>query len=181
MTAIAEALQSYRDLAERLDEKFREIQNGYKASFACQEGCHSCCKPGLTINELEVFAIREHLTGKETLVKELAALAQENPHQGKRCSFLSAQGSCGIYQSRPFVCRSHGAPLQVRPLVADDENTRVRDVCPLNFKGQSLAKLPPKDVINLDTINTLLALLAKKAYPKSEKRVPLELQAILQS
>lgn len=167
-------LNQYRELRVRVDEKFREIHDAYPSEFQCRMGCHSCCKPGLTVNRLEKEALREVVAARET---ELRALAAENPFGGKRCSFLSANGACAVYEARPFVCRTHGAPLQFRPLEAA-ENERARDVCPLNFK-QGIAELPATAVINLDTINTLLALLSQRAFPGDASRTPLTVDGLL--
>jgi hypothetical protein len=30
-----------------------------------------------------------------------------------RCAALSPQGRCQIYEARPFVCRTHGAPIRM--------------------------------------------------------------------
>ncbi|CAN5598176.1 hypothetical protein BH11MYX1_BH11MYX1_38800 [soil metagenome] len=30
-----------------------------------------------------------------------------------RCAALSAAGRCQIYEARPFVCRTHGAPIRM--------------------------------------------------------------------
>ena len=172
-------MSQYRDLRARVDEKFHEIQAAYPSDFSCRQGCHSCCKPALTVNAIERAELREHLEARPALVVELRALAAENPHRGKRCSFLRAGGDCAVYEARPLVCRSHGAPLQFRPLDSKDENLRNRDVCPLNFTARGISELPATSVINLDTINVLLALLCQRAYPGDESRTALTVDAIL--
>lgn len=93
---------------------------------------------------------------------------EANPFSGKRCLFLQKEGSCGIYELRPLVCRSHGAPLQWK----EGENT-YRDVCPLNFTGENIGELSPNDVMNLDTINALLSLLLQQSK-LGEKRTELK-------
>jgi Fe-S-cluster containining protein len=172
-------LSQYRDLRARVDEKFREIEAAYSADFSCRKGCHSCCKPALTVNAIERAELREFFGERPALVEELRALASSNPHNGKRCSFLRAEGDCAVYEARPLVCRSHGAPLQFRPLDSRDEKFRHRDVCPLNFTANGITDLPATSVINLDTINVLLALLSRRAYPGDETRTPLTVDSIL--
>jgi Fe-S-cluster containining protein len=174
-----EALAQYRGLRARVDAKFEEIRAAYPAEFACRTGCHSCCKPSLTVNALEAEALGLFLEARPALVEELRELARENPHRGKRCAFLSAAGECRVYEARPLVCRSHGAPLQFRPLGSKDEGERARDACPLNFTGTSLTQVPATSVINLDTIHTLLALLAQRAFPGNAERTPLTLDGLL--
>jgi Fe-S-cluster containining protein len=173
------SLGQYRDLRARVDDKFREISNAYSADFSCRLGCHSCCKPKLTVNALEREELRTHFVAHPEVVKELRELEAANPHHGKRCSFLRADGACSVYEVRPLVCRSHGAPLQFRPLDSKDENLRNRDVCPLNFTAHGISKLPATSVINLDTINVLLALLTRRTFPHDESRTPLRVDSIL--
>ena len=66
---------------------------------------------------------------------------------------------CIVYEARPTICRTHGAPVQFR-----QENQLVRDVCPLNFTPSTpdgplpLHELPASDLIDLDRLNMLLAL-----------------------
>jgi Fe-S-cluster containining protein len=174
-------LGQYRELRARVDAKFDEIRSHYPKEFECRLGCHSCCKPALTVNAIERASLAQFLRERPALVEELRALEKENPHKGKRCSMLSAAGECRVYEARPMVCRSHGAPLQFRmpEPSAPDENARARDVCPLNFTHVSLADVPATDVLNLDTLNTLLALLTQRAFPGDESRTPLRVDALL--
>ena len=170
-------MESYRELRARLDAKFEEIRREHPKQFACQLGCHSCCKPGLTVNAIEKEEIRIFLREHPEIVARLKDVSKGNPHQGKRCSMLDAQGQCLIYEVRPFVCRSHGAPLQFRPLDAG-ENQRARDSCPLNFSSLSLAEIPANFVINLDTLNTLLALLCERGFPGDRSRTSLNIRIL---
>ena len=169
----------YEELLARVDELFQQIQNRHGCSMKCATGCHSCCKPGLTVNSLEARHIREGVD--PVRAASLLAASRINPFRGKRCSFLQADGGCGIYELRPLVCRSHGAPLQFRNPEDKSENAlRFRDVCSLNFDGIDLAALPPGDVMNLDTLNTLMALLVKMEFGESEERIPLSPERLLQ-
>jgi uncharacterized protein len=177
---VDQALSQYRELCQRLDAKFSEIQVLYPSDFACRKGCHSCCAPGLTVNRLEAEAIARFLGANPELAQAARENEQTKPHGNKRCAFLGKEGDCLIYQERPVVCRSHGAPIQMRPAESGaDENLRVRDVCSLNFKSQNLMELPPASVLNVDTVNVLLALLAKRGFPGSSERIPLKPKELL--
>lgn len=162
-----------------MDEKFEELRARAPARFQCGLGCHACCKPGLTVSAVERARLAAYLRAHPTVAEQARALEQENPHGGERCRFLARDGACLVYEARPLVCRSHGAPLQVTPLGHTEENVRVRDVCPLNFRGVSLAGLPASEVLNVDTLNTLLALLNRLEHPGNEERTPLSVHAIL--
>jgi len=174
----------YKEFAEKVSQSFEKIRQKYPSEFQCKNGCHECCKPKLTVNYLEKTAIKDFLELYPKRIELLRNLKKKNPHKGKRCEFLDEQGSCIIYETRPIVCRSHGAPLQF----ADPENTnkdkalRFRDVCPLNFISTPIDKLTPTDVLNLDTIHTLMVLLLKHIIKNptiAEERTPLVLENIL--
>lgn len=175
MSENPENLRQYLELRGRLDDKFSEIQDAYRAEMACAPGCHSCCKPGLSVSELEAGAIREFLARSPESLAAAQKAEAENPHHGKRCTFLAAGGECTIYEARPLVCRSHGVPLQV----SVKEDQKVRDVCPLNFRQTALSELPAAYVLNLDTVNVLLSLLNQRAHGKSTQRIPLRISALL--
>ncbi len=64
---------------------------------------------------------------------------------------MLVDGACAIYDQRPIICRSQGLPL----LTGEDE----RATCPLNFVSTDLASLEDSDVLNLNTLNTLLSVL----------------------
>lgn len=175
-------IHQYRELLRRLDEKFAEIQARYGSEFACRLGCHSCCKPGLTVGALEAQALKLWFEAHPEAAEAARRLEAANPHKGKRCALLDEHGACVAYEARPLVCRSHGAPLQFKDPEGrgkDDEQLRLRDVCPLNFKSVELSSLPPDSVLNLDTLNTLLALLTRLAHPGNEARTPLRIGSIL--
>ncbi|MGZ3658257.1 MAG: YkgJ family cysteine cluster protein [Bdellovibrionota bacterium] len=176
---IDQALAQYQELRSRASAKFSEIQAAYSADMVCRQGCHACCKSGLTVNALEREELRRFLVARPSLVEELRALEAANPHRGKRCKFLGASGDCRVYEARPLVCRTHGAPLQFRPLDSRDENLRARDACPLNFTARGIGELPATSVINLDTINTLLALLCERGFPGVEERAELSVDGVL--
>jgi Fe-S-cluster containining protein len=55
-----------------------------------------------SIFPVEFFIIEESLTGKEIIFNK-------NAGEGE-CPML-VDGFCTIYESRPFICRSHGLPL----------------------------------------------------------------------
>lgn len=147
-------LASYGELLRRVDEFFTRVQSKYPEKMECQKGCHSCCKPGLTVSLIEAKSIQNYL-------KDHPAIAA-GPMKD-RCAFLSTAGECQIYPVRPLVCRSHGLPL-----ILTGEKETLLDVCPLNFKESKLETLPKEDVFNGDTLNTILATLHQwKKLPPS--------------
>lgn len=174
---IRETLAQYRDLQKRVDEKFAEIHRAQAEHMACRSGCHSCCKPDLTLSLLEAEAIRSYLAEHPETAARAQQAEAEDPFRGKRCSFLAATGDCTIYEARPLVCRSHGLPLQFSQPA--EPETKIRDACELNFATVKLGELPSAMVLNQDTIHMLLALLNKRAFGKKLDRVPLKPSALV--
>jgi Fe-S-cluster containining protein len=170
-----ELLIAYRQLLTKLDQKFSEIQSRHLSRMKCGAGCHSCCVPNLTVFEIERENIRELIERTPGLEAKLVALEKQNPHKGTRCRFLDAQGNCAVYEARPLVCRSHGAPL-----FSKQDGEALLDVCPLNFSElETLSVLLREDFINLDLLNTILAALNKNLDP-SGARIPLTVDGVLQ-
>jgi Fe-S-cluster containining protein len=162
MTA-SRALETYRQLLAKVDTKFHQVQQRHPTQFRCGRGCYGCCQPGLTVSPVEKESIRAYLLEDPARLEAVEALGRANPHQGSHCPFLTAGGACAIYPVRPIVCRSHGAPLKVKP--TPDSPRLQRDVCPLNFEGTPLEQLEEGDFIQLETLNTLLALINEQLRP----------------
>ena len=141
----------YREFLLLADRHFSGIQSRHPSSFQCKKGCHSCCSPGRTILKNEAANIIAYLFEHPQLIQELKDLEEEDPHSGQRCSFLRADGACGIYPVRPFICRSHGAPIAI-----EREEYYQIDVCPLNFTQQPIEELSPDDFFLLDMWNAQL-------------------------
>lgn len=175
---MTEALTQYRALLAKVDTLFAEIRGRHPGDFSCRLGCHSCCKPGLTVNSLEAENIRQGLS--PALAEKMRLLEATDAYQGLRCAFLESDGACGIYSLRPLVCRSHGLPLQFKDFGEADGEAIFRDVCYLNFQNHEIADLPDQDVLNLDTLNTILAML-NRLHGGGELRHELTVSGILGS
>jgi hypothetical protein len=153
----AAALANYRALVAKVDAKVAEISARHPAALACRAGCHGCCQPGLTVNSVEAAHLAAFLAADPARRARAREAVAADAHAGTRCALLAADGRCSVYEARPIVCRSHGVPVQVlRTTIA---KVKTRDVCPLNFVGLPLAELPAGDLIDLDTLNTLMALI----------------------
>ena len=166
---------NYDDLVKKVDDKYSEILQAKRKSFACKKGCHQCCLPNLKVSIVEKEKIKQYLNSNPEIIEKIEKTAKDNPHKGKRCELLDVSGSCLIYPVRPVICRSHGAPVLVP---GKDESTL--DVCPLNFKGDDITKLDENLRINLSILNTILALVNMKEFPdQSKKRVKLSLKNLM--
>lgn len=158
-----EALKSYRDLLAKVDGKFSQIFERNPQQFQCGKGCHSCCVAGITVSPIERENIGHYLRSHSIAEIELTREPE------KFCSFLTAIGTCSIYEARPVVCRTQGAPLEL----LKEDGDMLRDVCPLNFTSSDLSRLPNSDVLATETIQTILAALNLMAFGKenSQNRV----------
>lgn len=181
-----QALRNYQNLVAKVEDKFEEIATRHQKHIFCQKGCHQCCAPDLSVSPVEKEAIRQFLNDHPERIQNLRRIALENPHQGSRCRLLNAEGACEIYEVRPLICRSHGVPIVFRAPDEDDfeEDTEPqRDVCPLNFNDVSLDALPLRDLMNVDTVNTILTVINLQWLGHGEesgRRTPLDLDSLLQ-
>ena len=154
---------SYSDFLTKAAEHFDQVSKRHPNSFTCKQGCHECCEPGLTVLKVEAENIASYIEQHPNIKDRLQKIQQNNPHNGTRCSMLDEDGHCVIYPVRPFICRSHGAPIAI----AREEYYQI-DVCPLNFTDNPIEELRPEEFFILDEWNDLLL-----GYADDEDRVSL--------
>jgi uncharacterized protein len=138
---------SLLELRAKVDTFFTRVQGTHPEDFACRRGCTNCCEVDLTVFPVEADPIKEALANSP---KALRAGIAARVAAGKHCVML-VDGACAIYDQRPIICRSQGLPLQT--------GSSERATCPLNFVSTDLAGLDHSDVLNLNTLNTLLSML----------------------
>lgn len=126
----------------------------------CARGCHDCCVDELTVFAAEAAVIERHYP---------TLLSDEAPGPEGGCAFLDGEGACRIYEHRPYVCRTQGLPL--RWLQEEDgELVELRDICPLNADGESLASLDPADCWTLGSAEGHLARMQAAFEPETPQR-----------
>jgi Fe-S-cluster containining protein len=149
-----ELLRDYRALLEKVSAKFNEIHDRHRAKMVCGRGCSACCAPNLTVFAAERANIRSFLSKHPEVLAKAMASETEDFHGGQRCKFLDQAGECTIYEVRPIVCRSHGAPI-----FSKAEGQAILDVCPENFADvHDLSTLSGQDFVNIDLLNQMLAI-----------------------
>lgn len=148
-------------LQENASGFFDKIYNKYLNDMKCGKGCSKCCHTDISVFEVEANLIKNWFSALDEAKKnELLAQWKSSPVKGA-CSFLY-DDVCTIYEVRPIICRTQGAPLFL-------SNENVLDYCPLNFENNE----PPKeDWLNLERLNTLLSFAASTAG--EDKRIRLK-------
>ncbi len=143
---ILEALQKFYSA---LDVHISSIEEKNKSRINCKKGCFSCCKDDLDVFGIEAVNIKKN---------HQEFLETEKPHEVGMCAFLDDEGACRIYESRPFVCRTHGVPISY--LQNDEEGEfELRDICPLNEEGEALENLTAEKIFQNNSWEEKLAML----------------------
>lgn len=90
----------------RLEELYKSMDEVFafvKAYTPCQKGCDSCCHYAVAVPGIEAA----YMERKLGIRCDPMPMPNVKTH-GLPCPFL-ADGSCSIYQHRPYVCRKHVA------------------------------------------------------------------------
>lgn len=145
------------ELWRKVDAFFERVDSRLPGEMACAAGCADCCRRRLSVTGLEAEVILEELTRLPP--DERARLAERAAAGGEACAALGEDGRCGIYASRPLVCRSHGLPIRFEAEAPGRRSLPVVDACPKNFIGRDLAAVDPACVLDQRTLSTILAAL----------------------
>jgi hypothetical protein len=132
------------ELHAKVDGFFTRVHTRHGDDMQCGSGCSDCCHVRLTITRVEADAIRAHVSAWP--IEERRALAQSTGED--RCAALDAGGRCRIYEARPIVCRSHGAPIRMRR-----DSLPVIESCFRNFTHSEPA---PDCVLDQETLSALV-------------------------
>ena len=109
------------ELHAKVDAFFQSVRDRHGDDMQCGSGCSDCCHVRLSVTAVEAAAIRA-----------LGRRVMPNPDPEK-CAALDEHGRCQIYEARPIVCRSHGAPIRMRvdSLPVIERRTRQQSEQPL--------------------------------------------------
>jgi uncharacterized protein len=148
-------------LHEEVDRRAAELSARHAARLVCGRGCSACCVDDLTVFEVEAEKIR-------LAVGE--ALAHAEPHPAGGCAFLADDGSCRIYEVRPYVCRTQGLPLR---WLDDDAAAEYRDICELNDGEPAIETLDEQECWTIGPFEQRLAALQSSVDGGMMRRVGL--------
>lgn len=112
---------------------------------ACSKGCSGCCQMNVMISQLEANFIEKETGIKPALVTS-SLLHPQDRFISDPCPFLK-DGSCSIYDARPFACRKHLC-FDTTPYWCDPSRTLTVELPMLGFSGAEDAFL---DVARLKT------------------------------
>ncbi|WP_372775369.1 YkgJ family cysteine cluster protein [Mangrovibacterium sp.] len=137
---------NYHAFIANVDRRAEALEELHKTHMKCKKGCDLCCM-NYQIFPVEYFAIEQALKVK-------AAETMESTNGS--CVFLKNH-YCQIYESRPFICRTHGLPL----LFMNDEQWEL-SVCELNFTEFDDEEFSEENTLLQDKFNSELFLLNKQ-------------------
>lgn len=112
-----------------LMEELGQIRAPY---VACGKGCSSCCKMNVKISQIEANIIAER-TGMQSKQLPSSRSYKSDQFMGVPCVFLK-EGSCSIYEIRPFVCRNH-VSFDTTSYWCEPENSLHAEMPMLAFSG----------------------------------------------
>lgn len=115
-------MSRYPEVAAKVDAFFQRVDDRHGSDLQCHNGCSDCCHARLTVTRIEADAIAREVEAwpadrRAALLANVRASSSPRslPAAGTdRCAALDGSGRCLIYRVRPFVCRSHGAPIRLR-------------------------------------------------------------------
>jgi len=171
------SLAEYEALAAKVDAFFARVHARYADRMRCGAGCDECCHAELSLAPVEAEALRRHVAAlpaaERSRLAARAGKAAAAGEDGARCAALEDDGRCAVYAARPLVCRTHGVPMRVPrdarlPVMRDDGGLAV---CHLNFEGTPLASLDADCVLNLESIDALLAVVNARACGERADRL----------
>jgi hypothetical protein len=166
-----EVVEQVRRLHASIDASARRLEVIHEDRLRCRRGCSGCCVDDLAVSTGEAARI---------LRDAGSALATTEPGPRGACAMLLPDGSCRIYTSRPYVCRTQGLPLR---WLDDEAGVEQRDICPLNDDGTAarLEDIPARSCWTIGAVERALALVDDLAGGARERYALRDLFAIVRA
>lgn len=112
----------------------------------CSKGCSACCKI-----DVKILSIEASYIAKNTKAPLALPRSRQKNFTAIPCTFLKSDGTCGIYEYRPFVCRTYFTldnpsfcedPMSTHVRYTPDSNEWIGDIWKLLMLLNGLAKEP---------------------------------------
>lgn len=158
-------------LRHEVEREFDEIRGRHASSIACRAGCNACCRARLSIPLVEAEMLADALRGLPRERRRELARRADDPAR-EMCPALDDDGTCGVYEHRPLICRSFGVPARRRGPVAIVDPPKF-DVCDLNFVGVRLDRLEERDVLDQTALDREVARIDADHGGSPDERVPI--------
>lgn len=115
----------------------KEIEAGSNIEVSCKKGCSACCHMEVEVTTYEAQILKQVVDGGYAIDRtRLQAQSQrqlQDPawREGMRnahnpCVFLDGEGSCGIYEHRPVMCRRHSVTSPAENCLTLDKTIVIR-------------------------------------------------------
>lgn len=163
-----------KTLQENAEQFFDKIFDKHKEQMSCAKGCAKCCHTDISIFTWEAELIVDWFMALgESEKNRLKSLWLHDQQKGEDqygkeampCTFLY-DNACSIYEARPIICRTQGAPLFVNDAV---------DACPLNFTEHFPQKTDWLELSRLNTLSSLVQMNFEAGYSfLNEERIELK-------
>jgi len=150
-----DALSRLEQLASKVDEFFTRVHAAHGAAMQCGDGCSQCCSTRFSVTLVEAARIAQ---GLSMLSEDMRRRLRDRAISGDptKCAALDDDGHCEIYEYRPLICRSHGAPIR-HVAKHEGHSLPIVECCPLNFdEGAALDDVPETDVFDQTTMSTII-------------------------
>jgi hypothetical protein len=161
---LEEILESLDKFYRDVDQRAQELVALHTGRITCRQACTDCCMDGITVFEVEAQNITRYYGG---------LLEKGAPYPEGACAFLGNDGTCRIYEHRPYVCRTQGLPLSWIEEREDGSVVELRDICPINDRGEPIENLPEEQCWSIGPFELKLAALQALARGSELVRVPL--------
>lgn len=164
LDALSTALEGLRRLHHVVDRLSEPLRQHHVARLKCHRGCSGCCVDNLHVFSIEAARIRQ---------EHASLLEKGSAHSPGACAFLSEDGACRIYASRPYVCRTQGLPLRWFEVYHEQEIVEHRDICPLNETEQAIEALDAEECWTIGPVEDKLRELEEVFTQGQAKRINL--------
>lgn len=134
---INKLFQEYEMLLTDVDGVFQRVLKTHAGCVRCQPGCTDCCHAVFELFLIEAVYLNYHfhqrlkrrerrevlrraekalleITGIKEGIKDKESGVLQMAEARIRCSLLSDQGHCLLYEYRPITCRLYGIPTAIR-------------------------------------------------------------------